>query len=127
MHRLRARLRESTTTEVAVKTLKGRVCLICIVQTINILIHTAGDFDQLEVDQFIEENLKVSRFKHSHVMGLIGVCLDAGSAPLIISPFMANGSLLQYLPRQRENIVLSNDYDSEEEVRLVCACVRQYY
>ena len=54
-----------------------------------------GDFDDLDVDQFVEESLKMSRFQHAHVMGLIGVCLDAGPAPYIMMPYMANGSLLK--------------------------------
>ena len=58
--------------------------------------------------------MKMSRFKHSHVMGLIGVCLDTGSAPFIIMPYMVNGSLLKYLRRERENIVLPEDHDREE-------------
>ena len=66
------------------------------------------------MDQFVEESLKMSRFKHSHVMGLIGVCLDTGSAPFIIMPYMANGSLLKYLKRERENIVLSEENDEDE-------------
>ena len=46
--------------------------------------HAPGNFDQLEVDKFVEESLKMGRFTHVHVMGLIGLCLDSGSAPLII-------------------------------------------
>ena len=75
---------------------------------------SAGTFDQIEVDKFVEESLKMSRFKHAHVMGLIGVCLDGGSAPYIIMPYMANGSLLKYLKRERENIVLSENADEDE-------------
>ena len=75
-----------------------------------------GDFDQLDVDRFVEESLKMSRFKHAHVMGLIGVCLDAGPAPYIVMPYMANGSLLKYLKRERKNLVFTNDRD-EDEVR----------
>ena len=73
-----------------------------------------GDFDKIEVDQFVDESLKMSRFKHSHVMGLIGVCLDTGSAPFIIMPYMANGSLLKYLKRERGKIVLSDENDEDE-------------
>ena len=66
------------------------------------------------MDRFVEESLKMSRFKHAHVMGLIGVCLDAGSAPYIVMPYMANGSLLKYLKRERINIVLSEDTEEDE-------------
>ena len=66
------------------------------------------------MDKFVEESLKMSRFKHAHVMGLIGVCLDAGSAPYIVMPYMANGSLLHYLKRERRNLVLAEDTDEDE-------------
>ena len=75
---------------------------------------TAGNFDQEDVERFVEESLKMSRFKHAHVMGLIGVCLDAGSAPFIIMPYMANGSLLKYLKRERKNVVLLEETDEDE-------------
>ena len=76
----------------------------------------AGDFDRVEVDKFVEESLKMSRFKHAHVMGLISVCLDAGSAPYIIMPYMANGSLLKWLKKERKNIVLPEDADEDEVI-----------
>ena len=56
----------------------------------------------------------MSQFKHTHVMSLIGVCLDAGSAPYIIMPYMANGSLIKYLKRERKNIILLQDPDEDE-------------
>ena len=68
----------------------------------------------MEVDKFVEESLKMSRFKHAHVMGLIGVCLDAGHAPYIVMPYMANGSLLQYLRRERKNLVFVEGTDDDE-------------
>ena len=79
-------------------------------------VFAAGNFDQLEVEKFVEESLKMSRFKHAHVMGLIGVCLDGGPAPYIIMPYMANGSLLKYLKRERGNIVLSENADEDEVI-----------
>ena len=75
---------------------------------------STGYFDQIEVDKFVEESLKMSRFKHAHVMGLIGVCLDAGPAPYIVMPYMANGSLLQYLRRERKNLVFVEGTDDDE-------------
>ena len=63
---------------------------------------------------FVEEIMKMSRFKHSHVMGLIGVCLDAGSAPYIIMPYMANGSLQKYLKKERNNVAVYQDTDEDE-------------
>ena len=74
----------------------------------------SGYFDQLEVDKFVDESLKMSRFKHPHVMGLIGVCLDAGTAPYIVMPYMANGSLLHYLKKERSNLVFPEDTEDSE-------------
>ena len=73
-----------------------------------------GEFHQAEVNTFVEESLKMSRFKHAHVMGLVGVCLDSGNAPLIIMPYMANGSLLKYLKRERESLIVSEENDEDE-------------
>ena len=66
------------------------------------------------MDKFVEESMKMSRFKHAHVMGLIGVCLDAGPAPYIVMPYMANGSLLHYLKRERGNLILTENEDEDE-------------
>ena len=56
----------------------------------------------------------MSRFSHAHVMGLIGVCLDSSSALLIVMPFMDNGSLLKYLKKERENLIVSKENDEQE-------------
>ena len=56
----------------------------------------------------------MSRFKHVHVMGLIGVCLDAGSSPYIIMPYMDNGSLLNYLKRNRDKLIIVDEFNEEE-------------
>ena len=55
----------------------------------------------MEANTFVEESLKMSRFRHAHVMGLIGVCLDAGPAPYIVMPYMANGKSAT-LPEETE-------------------------
>ena len=72
----------------------------------------------------------MSRFKHAHVMGLIGVCLDAGSAPYIVMPYMANGSLLHYLKSERKKHVLFEDSDEDEVKNTSCSsmtvCITVY-
>ena len=86
--------------------------------------NNAGDFDQVDVDKFFQEIISMSRFKHSHVMGLIGVCLDTGSAPYIIMPYMANGSLLNYLKKERKRIVVHEEADEEEVVSFLQLCLK---
>lgn len=51
---------------------------------------------------------------HPNVLKLTGVCLDGGPAPYIIMPFMANGSLLNYLKENRESLVV--DLSSDDVV-----------
>ena len=54
-------------------------------------------------------------FHHPNVMSLIGVCLDAGPGVSIVMPFMANGSLLDYLKKERDSVYLS-EIDEIDEV-----------
>ena len=56
------------------------------------------------------------KFDHKHILTLRGVCLDGGPAPYIIMPFMANGSLLAYLKKNRKSLVLSSEDDDGEDV-----------
>ena len=56
----------------------------------------------------------MSNFNHAHVLTLRGVCLDGGPAPYIIMPFMANGSLLAYLKKNRKKLVVVSSGDEEE-------------
>ena len=73
-------------------------------------------FDQSDVDRFIEESMMMNTFHHHNVLGLVGVCIDAASAPYIVLPYMTHGSLLDHLRRERNRIVLGVDME-EEEVR----------
>jgi len=78
-----------------------------------------GFFDQNEVNKIMEESVKMKQFNHPNVMSLIGVCTDAGPAPYIIMPFMANGSLLSYLRKERPNLLLNETADDD----LVRVCI----
>ena len=51
---------------------------------------------------------------HPNVMSLIGVCLDAGPGMSIVMPFMANGSLLEYLKKERDKIYLPDTSELED-------------
>ena len=58
-------------------------------------------------------------FDHPNVMPLLGVCLDAGclgaeSAPCLVMPYMANGSLLTYLRKAKKALVLPMEATSEQ-------------
>ncbi len=56
---------------------------------------------------------------HPNVMNLIGVSITDTAKVVIIMPYMANGSLLSYVKKERTHLYL--DYDvAEDEVRIIC-------
>lgn len=75
-----------------------------------------GFYGDDEIDELIKESLQMKQMNHPNVMGLLGVCLDAGPAPYIVLPFMSNGSLLSYLKNHRKTLLLTSEAD-EEQVR----------
>ena len=72
---------------------------------------SVGSFDTDAVEQLVKESLQMKNFQHRNVMGMLGVCLDAGPAPYLVLPFMTNGDLLSYLKANREELVLSDEAD----------------
>ncbi len=61
----------------------------------------------------LEESVKMKSFDHPNILSLIGVCVDAGSAPYIVMPYMENGSLLSYLKRERPKLTIIEGADPE--------------
>eukprot|EP00731_Ephydatia_muelleri_P015940 Em0009g364a len=84
--------------------------------------------DKTEVNLMLEESSKMKDLSHPNVLSLIGVCLDAGSAPYIITPFMGNGSLLSYLKKERHTLTVSNaaeqDLISDTQRVLLSICLQ---
>ena len=64
------------------------------------------------MQQILQEVVKMKDFKHCHVMPLIGVCLDSGVG--VVMPFMANGSILTYLKKERGKLLLNEDAEIEQ-------------
>ena len=69
----------------------------------------AGFYDQFTIEEMLKECAKMQELNHPNVLGLMGVCLDGGPAPFIIMPFMANGSLLSYLRKNRNTLLLTEN------------------
>ena len=67
----------------------------------------------------MKESMKMYGFEHPHVLGIIGLCIDSGPAPYIVMPFMANGSLLAYIKKEKMNLVVPIDSD-DHELASVC-------
>ena len=72
-----------------------------------------GFYDPSIVRDILKECVRMSKFNNLHVLPLKGVCLDGGPAPYIIMPFMANGSLLAYLKKNRKTLVVSYESDRQ--------------
>ena len=52
-------------------------------------------------------------FEHTNVMSLIGVCID-GEMPLLIMPFMSNGSVLDFIKRRKVEFLLTSKATQQE-------------
>ena len=84
--------------------------------TWSLTLIVSGFYDKTAVKQMLKECSKMEKFDHPNVLTIIGVCLDGGPAPFIIMPYMTNGSLLAYLRKNRETLVVSYDNKETEEV-----------
>ena len=60
-----------------------------------------------DVNELMEESLKMKALSHPNIINLIGVSVDAGDSPYIVMPYMANGSLLSYLRKERPNLTIA--------------------
>ena len=83
-----------------------------------------GLFTVSDVHSMTDEILKMKHFDHPNVMTLIGVCVSVGGGPAIVMPFMENGSLLNYLRRDKKNITIKDDQDLET---VSCTYVAVYH
>ena len=81
----------------------------CIVLRFSILVLThASDKEKL-----LKEVTTMLSFDHPNVMSLIGVCFD-GEMPLIIMPYMSNGSVLGYVKQNLRKLLLDSEGNEEE-------------
>ena len=74
----------------------------------------------------MKEIAKMKDFDHPNVMSLIGVCLDAGPGVSLVMPFMANGCLLDYLKKERDNLYLSATSEIDD-VRGIYSYLKLFY
>ena len=64
-----------------------------------------------ELKAFLLESLIMKNFSHSNILGLVGICFDAPNGyPFLILPFMANGSLKDYLKKSRVHVTDIDTY-----------------
>ena len=73
------------------------------------VVHSLVIFSSKAIEDLMKESELMIQFDHLHVMNLIGVCIDLGETPYIIMPYMANGSLLAYLKKERPHLTTTED------------------
>ena len=64
-------------------------------------------------EKLLKEVTTMLSFSHPNVMSLIGVCFDQ-EMPLVIMPFMSNGSVLRFVKEKRNELYL--DKQAKQEV-----------
>ena len=74
-------------------------------------------FSEREKGNLLKEMSKMASFEHQNVMELIGVCLD-GEMPLIIMPFMMNGTVLDHVRKVK---------DKDLEVNMNAGSIIEYH
>ncbi|CAI8046035.1 Tyrosine-protein kinase transforming protein SEA, partial [Geodia barretti] len=77
-------------------------------------------FSTVDLERLAREVSTMLSFEHTNVMSLIGVCIDR-EMPLLIMPFMINGSILHYVKRHKEKLLFVNECAKEkmEEARRI--------
>ncbi|XP_064389993.1 uncharacterized protein LOC135337904 [Halichondria panicea] len=73
-----------------------------------------GLFSSMDIQFLMSEIIKMKDFNHPHVMPLIGVCLDAGPGVSMVMPHMTNGSVLDYLKKERSGLKLTDNCSKEK-------------
>ena len=64
-------------------------------------------------EKLLKEVTTMLSFTHPNVMSLIGVCFDEG-VPLIIMPYMSNGTVLGYVKQNQEKLYFDIQPNPEE-------------
>ncbi len=77
-----------------------------------------------DIEIMMQESLKMRDFNHPNVISLIGVSITVGNPPNIVMPYMANGSLLYYLRKERPNLSVAHGADTRL-VGSICLCSMQ--
>ena len=67
----------------------------------------AALFSRNDVERLAKEVSTMLSFEHTNVMPLLGVCVEA-EIPLLIMPFMSNGSVLDFVRQNKEEMLCNN-------------------
>ena len=76
-----------------------------------------GTLNQNEVDELRKEYRIMCQLKHPNVLTPLGICLES-EVPYLIMPLMERGSLLMYLRKEKDNLLIPED--TEIDLVLIC-------
>ena len=82
--------------------------------TIKMNFELIGMFGHADMQSMLSEIDRMKDLSHPNVMSLLGVFFKADQGPAIVMPYMANGSLLHYLKKERKSLLLDMDQEIEE-------------
>ena len=92
------------------------ICVTKFSSVSNSTVDSVGFVDDGAIEELLGECEKMKNLNHLHVMTIKGICLDGGPVPFLILPYMANGSLLSYIRKEKRNLVVMegvNNYSEE--------------
>ena len=71
-------------------------------------------------EKLLKEVTTMLLFTHPNVMSLIGVCFDE-EVPLIIMPYMSNGSVLGYAKQNKEELYFDSQANQEQVMQFLAS------
>ena len=79
-----------------------------------IIFPISGPTSVSDVEGILSEIFKMEVLCNPNVMNIIGVSISSDITPVIVMPYMANGSLLNYLRKERSSLYMDYDVQNEE-------------
>ena len=73
----------------------------------------------------MKEIAKMVHFDHPNVMTLTGVILDEGSAPLLVMPYMAKGTVLTFVRDNKTQFLFENE-EEQQKVSIYSTLIPRY-
>ena len=79
-------------------------------------------FSKIDVEQLTKEVSTMLSLEHTNVMSLRGVCVAVDS-PLLIMPFMANGSVLEFVKHHKDSLLCISEESKVECITIIYCSV----
>ena len=97
---------------VAIKTCKGKKTFV-ILSLSKLFYCILALSHESDKDKLLKEVTAMLAFQHPNVMTLVGMCFD-GEIPLILMPYMSEGSVLGYVKQNKSELLLDRESNNEK-------------